>query len=54
MVDSITASLMDAIEELKKLKPSREISLAITKAQEALMWWAQHSREAAYQRKGNE
>jgi hypothetical protein len=46
MVDEITASLMDAIESLKKQAPSRENALAITKAEEALMWWGQAQRKA--------
>lgn len=43
MVDEITAHLMDAIEALKKQAPSREISLAITNAEQALMWWKAQS-----------
>lgn len=39
MIDQITADLMDALEGLKKEKPSREVALAITKVEEALMWW---------------
>jgi hypothetical protein len=39
MVDAVTAFLMDAIEELQKKPKSREVSLAITNAEQALMWW---------------
>lgn len=39
MVDEITGHLLDALELLKKQTPSRETSLAITKIEEALMWW---------------
>jgi hypothetical protein len=39
MVDEVTATLMDALEALKKSPQSREVSLAITKVEEALMWW---------------
>lgn len=38
MVDMLTAAIMDAIEEAKKETPSREMSLVITKLEEALMW----------------
>jgi len=41
MVDEITAHLMDALEALQKQPKSREVSLAITKIEEALMWWKQ-------------
>lgn len=45
MVDEVTAALMDAIELLEKQQKSREVSLAITNAQQALMWWANHQRK---------
>jgi hypothetical protein len=38
MVDCLTAAIMEAIDEAKKEKPTREISLVITKLEEALMW----------------
>lgn len=38
--DEITAMLNSALQWLKAQKPSREISLAITKVEEALMWYA--------------
>jgi hypothetical protein len=44
MVDEITAHLMDAIVALKKQPPSRETALAITNAEQALMWWRQAQR----------
>lgn len=40
MCDEITNDLMNVLEKLRKEKPSREVSLAITKVEEALMWWA--------------
>lgn len=46
MVDEITGTIMDAIDLLKKQKPSREVSLAITKLEEALMWWKAEQRRA--------
>lgn len=39
MVDEITAHLMDALEALKRMPSDRETALAITKVEEALMWW---------------
>lgn len=44
MVEAIMAHMMDAIEEAKKMKPSRELSLVITKLEEAILWYNQHSR----------
>jgi hypothetical protein len=39
MVDEITGMLMAALDLLKKQPPSRQTALAITKVEEALMWW---------------
>jgi len=44
MVEAIVAHLMDALEEAKKLKPSREVSLVITKIEEAMLWYSQDQR----------
>ena len=39
MIDPITAYILDAIEELKQKDKTREIALAITNLQQALMWY---------------
>ncbi len=39
MVEAIMAHMMDALEEARKMKPSREMSLVITKLEEALLWY---------------
>ncbi len=40
MLDPVTAHLKEALEELRAMVPTREISLTITKIEEALLWWA--------------
>lgn len=39
MIPVLLANILDAIEEAKKQPPSREMSLVITKLEEALHWY---------------
>lgn len=39
MVEAIMAHMMDALDEARKMKPTREMSLVITKLEEALLWY---------------
>ncbi len=50
MTDSVTAALLDALIELGKQEKSREVSLAMTKVDEALLWWRKSQRDAQEQR----
>lgn len=51
MCEQIVNDIMSAIDEAKKMTPTRELSLVITKLEEALLWYRQHNRVQMEQRK---
>lgn len=42
---TLRKGLDEQLQELKKLKPSREVSLAITNLQQSIMWLGMHLKE---------
>jgi hypothetical protein len=47
MVEEIVAHISDAIDAAKAKPATRELSLVITKLEEALLWYKEHVRRAS-------